>query len=151
MLFSAFTIQSCSQHCSRYIHYVQVQLSVLLKPVSEVHVVGGLQDAQTGPGLVQRRDPGGRIQQLHVEVEQHEAEELFDLVDCEEPAGTLGHARTKRHVEVAQFPAPAAERGFLLTVLQEAVVLELLQGWRLPSSSSSSSSNTIVPFDAYQN
>lgn len=102
---------------------------VLLQPVLKVHIVGGLQDAQAGPGLVQRRDSDGGIQQLHVKVQQHQGQELLDLVDGEEAAGALGHAGAERHVEIAQLAASPAEGGLLLTVvLQEAIVLELLAG-----------------------
>ena len=61
------------------------------EPKAEVHVVGGLQDAQAGARLVQRWHPGLRVQELHLEVRQDQQQELLDLVDGEEPPGTFGH------------------------------------------------------------
>lgn len=104
-------------------------LVVRFQLVPEIHIICWLEDSQASTGLIKKWNFGGRVQKFHVEVRQHQTQELLDLIDGEKPARTFGDPRAKGHAVVTQPPATTVEDSFLLTlVIQETVILILLQG-----------------------
>lgn len=84
------------------------------------------QNSKSSPAGV-HRGPGLTRLQFQVEVEQHEAQELFDLVDGEVAAGTHGRTGTEGHQVIFQ-PLTVLKEARFEIVLDVTVELERLTG-----------------------
>lgn len=85
------------------------------------------QNSKSSPAGV-HSGPGLTRLQFQVEVEQHETQELFDLIDGEVAAGTHGRTGPERHQVIFQ-PLPVLEEAHSAdTVLDVTVELERLTG-----------------------
>lgn len=93
--------------------------------VAEAYVCGGQQDAQSGSAGV-HGGSGLTLLQLQVEIEQQDAQELFDLVDGEVSSGTHGGAGPERHAVILQLLTVLVEVCLLSAVLDVAVEPERL-------------------------
>lgn len=83
------------------------------------------QNSKSSPAGV-HSGPGLTRLQFQVEVEQHETQELFDLIDGEVAAGTHGRTGAERHQVIFQPLAALKEAPF--AVLDVTVELERLSG-----------------------
>lgn len=103
--------------------------SVTAEPVAEADVGRWEQNSESSPAGV-HCGPGLTRLQLQVEVEQHETQELFDLVEGEVAAGTHGRPGPERHQVILQPLAVLEEARLAGIVLDVAVEPERLTGKR---------------------